>query len=105
MLAASAAGCDVGQPFAFVAGDSPVVLEPHAVTASAAATTSAHVNSNFLIWEYYALLRLRGDRLRLFKVDRTGEERLTKDQCADTCIAESTYAIKIGDATSNAELY
>ena len=81
------------------------MLEPHAAAASAAATTSAQVSSNFLIWQYYALLRLRGERLRLFKVDRTGEERLTKDQCADTCIAESTYAIKIGDAASNAELH
>ena len=81
------------------------MLEPHAAAASAAATTSAQVGSNFLIWQYYALLRLRGERLRLFKVDRTREERLTKDQCADTCIAESTYAIKIGDAASNAELH
>ena len=81
------------------------MLEPHAAAASAAATTSAQVSSNFLIWQYYALLRLRGERLRLFKVDRTREERLTKDQCADPCIAESTYAIKIGDAASNAELH
>ena len=81
------------------------MLEPQAARSSAAATTSAQVSGNFLIWEYYALLRLRGERLRLFKVDRTGEERLTENERTHTRIAESPHAIKISDATSNAELH
>ena len=88
-----------------MAGDSPVVLEPHADNARVAAPTSATFSRSFLICQYYALLRLRGSRLRLFKVDRTGEERLTEDQGANPRIAESAHAIQIGDATSNAELY
>ena len=56
-----------------------MVLEPHAAAASAAATTSVHGARNFFICQYYALLRLRGERLRLFEINRTGEERLTED--------------------------
>lgn len=102
--AASAAGCDAGHPLAFVDCDSFEVLGPHAATASVAAPPSTQVSSDRFIWQYYALLCLRGSRLRLFKVNRSGEERLAEDQCADACITKSAHAIKVGDAASNAEL-